>query len=342
MTHNYVVTLGKLCLVLSCLCVTFILSSAAAQAQSTEDVHIVPRAGQDQHGPTTDLPKTNDSAPQAHIRPIRVDVDLVLVPVAVTDAMNRPVVNLTKRDFALYEAERAQEIRYFMADDGPISIAVLFDVSRSMTDKIETERAAIHEFFQNANPEDEYFGIAFSNRPRFLVGPTQSTDEVEDKLTSIEPSGTTAMLDAICLAESYLRSARYQRKAIVIISDGGDNASRYTLRETKKLIEESDTQIYAIGLFETLLFNSLEEKLGKKWLSEITDRTGGRTLTVQDRAKLPEAAAVISREIRNQYILGYRPTIGNGKWRQIKVKVTSLPERPLQAYYKRGYYSAER
>jgi len=256
--------------------------------------------------------------------------------------MNRPVVNLTKRDFALYEAERAQEIRYFMTDDGPISIAVLFDVSRSMTDKIETERAAIHEFFQNANPEDEYFGIAFSNRPRFLVGPTQSTEEVEDKLTSIQPSGTTAMLDAICLAESYLRSARYQRKAIVIISDGGDNTSRYTLRETKKLIEESDTQIYAIGLFETLLFNSLEEKLGKKWLSEITDRTGGRTLTVQDRAKLPEAAAVISREIRNQYILGYRPTIGDGKWRQIKVKVTSPPERSLQAYYKKGYYSAER
>ena len=341
MTHNNVVPWGKLCLVLACLCLSLILSSAA-RPQSAEDVHIVPRTGPDQHEPRTELPATSDSVPQAHVRPIRVNVDLVLVPVAVTDAMSRPIMNLTKRDFALYEGEKAQEIRYFMADDGPISIAVLFDVSRSMTDKIETERAAIHEFFQNANPEDEYFAIAFSNRPRFLVGPTQSAEEVEEKLTSIQPSGTTAMLDAICLAESYLRSARYQRKAIVIISDGGDNTSRYTLRETKKLIEESDTQIYAIGLFETFLFNTLEEKLGKKWLSEITDATGGRTITVQDRAKLPQAAAIISREMRNQYILGYRPTAGDGKWRGIKVKVTSPAERPLQTYYKRGYYSAER
>jgi Ca-activated chloride channel family protein len=333
---------AKVCLTVACLCMSFFLSNAFARAQSAEDVHVVPRTGADQDDPRTQLPSTTDSAPQAHVRPIRVDVNLVLVPVAVTDAMNRAVVNLTKRDFALYEGEKAQEIRYFMADDGPISIAVLFDVSRSMTDKIETERAAIHEFFQEANPEDEYFAIAFSNRPRFLVGPTQSTDEVEEKLTSIQPSGTTSMLDAICLAESYLRSARYQRKAIVIISDGGDNASRYTLRETKKLIEESDAQIYAVGLFETLLFNSLEEKLGKKWLSEITDRTGGRTITVQDRTKLPQAAAVISHEIRNQYILGYRPIAGNGKWREIKVKVASPAERPLQAYYKRGYYSAER
>jgi len=329
-------------LVLACVCMSLLLSSTFVGSQSSDDVHIVPRTVPDQRNQRTELPTTNDSAPQAHVRPIRVDVDLVLVPVAVTDAMNRPVVNLMRRDFALYEREKAQEIRYFMADDGPISIAVLFDVSRSMTDKIETERAAIHEFFQDANSEDEYFAIAFSNRPRFLVGPTQSADEVEEKLTSIQPSGTTAMLDAICLAESYLRSARYHRKAIVIISDGGDNTSRYTLRQTKKLIEESDTQIYAIGLFETLLFNSLEEKLGKKWLSEITDRTGGRTITVQDRANLPQAAAVISREIRNQYILGYRPTAGDGKWREIKVKVTSSAERPLQAYYKRGYYSAEK
>jgi Ca-activated chloride channel homolog len=342
MTHKNVIPKERVRLVLACLCISLFLFSPFARAQSADDVHIVPRTGQDQHLPTTDLSPTNDSAPHAHIRPIRVDVDLVLVPVAVTDAMNRPVTNLTKQDFALYEDEKAQQIRYFMSDEAPISIAVLFDASRSMTDKIDTERAAIHEFFKNANPEDEYFAISFSNRPRLLVGPTVSTDEVEDKLTSIQPAGTTALLDAIYLAESHLRFARYQRKAIVILSDGGDNTSRYTLREVKKLIEESDTQIYAIGLFETFLFSTIEEKLGKKWLSEITDRTGGRTITVQDRAKLPQAAATISREMRNQYILGYRPTVGDGKWRKIKVRVTSPVERPLRAYYKGGYYSAER
>jgi len=340
MAHKNVVSRQRVCLALAGFCMLFLLSSPFSRAQSAEDVHVVPRTDQNQKVPATDVPPANDAAPHAYVKPIRVNVDLVLVPVAVSDSMNRPVVNLTKQDFALYDGETAQEIRYFMSGEEPISIALLFDASRSMTDKIDTERAAMHEFFKNANPEDEYFAIAFSNRPRLLVGPTESTDEVEEKLTSIQPGGTTAMLDAIYLAESELRFARYQRKAIVILSDGGDNTSRYTLRQVKKLIEESDTQIYAIGLFETFLFSTIEEKLGKKWLSEITDRTGGRTITVQDRTKLPEATGIISREMRNQYILGYRPIVGDGKWRKIRVRVTS--EQSVRAYYKGGYYSAEK
>jgi len=262
----------------------------------------------------------------------------------VIDRMNRPVTNLTKQNFALYENDKQQEIRYFMAEQAPISIAVLFDVSKSMADKIDSERAAIHAFFENANPEDEYFAISFSDKPRLLDGPTQSIDDVEEKLTSIEPGGATSMLDAVYLAESQLRSARYKRKAIVIFSDGGDNRSRYTLRDIKKLVVERDVQIYAIGLFETFFFNTLEEKLGKTWLGEITERTGGRTVTVEDRAQLPDTAAEISRELRNQYVLGYRPASFDGKWRKIKVRVTSgaADQRRLQAYYKRGYYSPER
>ena len=341
MTHNNATSWKGVRLALAYFFLAFSILLPFARAQSSEDVHVVPRGGSD-HAPPTNFPRTTDSTPSASLRPIRVDVDLVLVPVVVTDAMNRPVVNLTKRNFALYEGEKAHEIRYFMSEEGPLSIAVLFDASRSMSGKIDMERAAIHEFFQNANPEDEYFAINFSNRPRLIAGPTDSAAEVEEKLISIEPGGTTAMLDAIYLAESQLRSARYQRKAIVIFSDGGDNTSRYTLRELKKSVEESDVQIYAVGLFETFLFSTIEEKLGKKWLSEITDRTGGRTITVQDRGKLPEAAAALSREIRNQYILGYSPSLGDGKWRKIKVTVTAPTDQPLQASYKKGYYSAER
>jgi Ca-activated chloride channel homolog len=313
---------------------------SCALGQSADDVHIVPRPGTGQHVPSA----TEDrSGPPVHTEPIRVTVDLVEVPVVVTDTMNRPVVNLTKENFALFEENKKQEIRYFMAEQSPISIAVLFDVSKSMSDKIDTERAAIHEFFENANPEDEYFAITFSGKPRLLEGPTQSIDDVEQKLTSIQPGGSTSMLDAIYLAESELRSARYQRKAIIIFSDGGDNASRYTLHDIKKMVAESDVQIYAIGLFETFFFNTLEERLGKKWLSEITDQTGGRTVTVESRAKLPEAAAAISRELRNEYVLGYRPVSFDGKWRRIKVRVIPMAvEEPLQAYYKRGYYSPER
>jgi len=146
------------------------------------------------------------------------------------------------------------------------------------------------------------------------------------------------MLDAVYLAESRLRSARYERKAILILSDGGDNASRYKLREIRSVVRESDVQVYAIGLFETFFFNTIEEKLGKEWLSEITDVSGGRTITVDNREKVPEAAATISRAMRNQYVLGYRPTSpGGAKWRKIKVRLTSSDERSLRAYYKQGY-----
>jgi len=270
-----------------------------------------------------------------------------MVPVMVTDAMNRPVISLEKQDFALYEEDKPQQIRYFSAEEAPISIAVLFDVSKSMSDKIDTERAAIVEFFNNANPDDEYFPITFSDRPRLLANSTKSIDDVEKKLIAVEPGGPTAMLDAIYLAEATLRSARYKRRAIVIFSDGGDNASHYTMREIKRLVRESDVQIYAVGLFETFFFNTIEERLGKKWLSEITDVTGGRTITVDNRAKVPEAAATVSRELRTQYVLGYRPALarpsGGGKWRKIKVRVTALAtHNPLQAYYKKGYMAPER
>jgi len=271
-------------------------------------------------------------------RPLRVDVDLVLLPVTVSDPMNHAVTSLKKEDFAIYEGNQRQEIRYFSTEDAPISVAILLDVSKSMSDKIETERAALVEFFNNANPNDEYFAIAFSDRPRVLADSTQSIEQLQGQLLSAEPGGPTAMLDAVYLAVSELRSARYERKAILILSDGGDNASRYKLREIKSLVQESDVQIYAVGLFETFFFNTIEERLGKVWLGEITDVTGGRTITVDNRGKVPEAAATISRAMRYQYVLGYRPTgAANAKWRKIKVRLTSTDERSLRAYYKQGY-----
>jgi len=262
-----------------------------------------------------------------------------MVPVTVSDSMNHTVTSLKKEDFALYEGGQQQEIRYFSTEDEPISVAILLDVSKSMTDKIETERAAIDEFFNNANSQDEYFAIAFSDRPRVLADPTQSIDQIQGELLAEQPGGPTALLDAVYLAIFKLRSARYERRAILILSDGGDNASRYKLREIKNVAQESDVQIYAIGLFETFFFNTIEERLGKVWLGEITDVTGGRTITVDNRGKVPEAAATISRAMRNQYVLGYRPTTtATTKWRKIRVRLTSANDH-LRAYYRRGYQS---
>ena len=310
-----------------------LISCCLTCAQSTDEVHVL--SG---NSPKS-LPSGAEILPG---QPLHISVDVVLVPVTVSDDKNHPVTTLKKQDFALFEENKPQEIRYFSTEESPLSVAILLDVSKSMTDKIDAERAAIVEFFNNANPDDEYFAITFSDRPRELVSSTQSIDELQRKFVTIVPGGPTAMLDAVYLALSKLRSARYERKAIVIFSDGGDNASRYTLREVKSLAQESDVQIYAIGLFDTFLLSPLAEKLGKMWLSEITDTTGGRTVTVDHRTKLPEAAAEISHELRNQYILGYRPEVASGnKWRRIKVLATQAnSERRLHTYYRKGYLPA--
>lgn len=314
-----------------------------ANGQTTENVHIQPQDDRNRATSIVDaVAIVGHSATVPETKPLRVSVDVVLVPVTVSDRNNRPVTTLNRQDFALFEEDKRQEIRYFSSEEAPSSIAILFDVSKSMSDKLDSERAALVEFFKNANPADEYFAITFSDRPHLLATSPESIDELQHKLLATEPGGPTAMLDAVYLAESKLRSAHYERKAIVIFSDGGDNASRYTLREVKRLVQESDVQIYAIGLFDTFFVGTLEEKLGKKWLSEITDVGGGRTITVDNKAKLPEAAAQISREIRNQYVLGYRPDTGKvSRWRKIKVSVTDpVTNQRLRAYYRKGYLSS--
>ena len=276
-----------------------------------------------------------------HIKPLRINVNVVLVPVLVTDAMNHPVTGLEKKDFVLSDNEEQQEIQYFSKEDSPISVGLLVDVSKSMTDKVDAEREAVSEFFKNANSEDDYFVVAFSSHPEMLTEVTQSIGTIQAKLGAVVPNGSTAMLDAISVAMTRMHSAKYKRRALLIISDGGDNNSHHKYREIKSLVRDSDVEVYAIGLFDTAFFKTYEEFMGKKWLSEITDATGGRTVTVDNVSKMGEAAAAISTEMRSQYILGYRPSNveSNGKRRQIKVRVINAATRDaqLQAYYKRGY-----
>jgi Ca-activated chloride channel homolog len=325
--------------------VTVLMFAWFAQAQSLDDVHVEPRPKPSTEASAGDAAQTRGvPSLETRIKPLRVDVDLVLVPVTVTDAMNHPVTALQKQDFKLYEGEKLQKIRYFFQEEEPLSIAVLLDVSKSMSDKIATEREALQDFFNNANPEDEYFEITFSDRPRLVASSTNSLEELQRPLTLAEPAGPTAMLDAIYLAEAQLRTAKYKRRAIVIFSDGGDNVSRHSHKEIRGLVRERDVEVYAIGLFEAAPFGSVEEKLGKMWLSQITDCTGGRTVAIQRREKVPEAAAAVSREIRSQYVLGYHPSNSrDGKWRKIKVRVASATQQQaLRASYKQGYISLEK
>ena len=273
----------------------------------------------------------------------KVDVDLVLIPVTITDPMNRLVVGLEKENFLVYEGKEQQEVRQFSSEDAPASIGVVFDESGSMSNKIEKAKAAVVEFFRTANLEDEFFMIAFQDKPEVISNFTGSVEDIQGRLPNIMASGRTALLDGIYLALNKMREARYEKRALLIISDGGDNFSDHSAAEIKAMAEEADVQIYTIGLFDGH-FVTTEESLGPALLSEIAYVSGGQAYTVRDINELADVTAKIGAELRHQYVLGYRPKkpAHDGTWRRVKVKL--IPPKgmpPLHVYNKSGYYAAK-
>ena len=275
---------------------------------------------------------------------IHVDVDLALVNVTVTDPYDRPVTGLDPSNFRVFEENVEQEVITFSIEDTPISVGVIFDNSGSMADKIGRARAGVIEFFKASNPEDEFFFVSFNERAELMSAFTNSIEDLQTGVLLTAPRGRTALLDAICFGLSQMRGAHNSRRALLILSDGGDNHSRYNESEVKRLVKESDTQLYAIGIFEPLQYRTrtLEELNGPALLAEITEMTGGRLFTVENPNELPDTAAKIGFELRNQYILGYRPShkAHDAKWRKIKIKLRppkGLP--PLKVYSKIGYYA---
>ena len=313
-------------------------SSSAAWAQNmNEDVHINPRIEPEK----PNAEEIIDPSLKTHTKPLRVDVNLVLVPVTITDPMNRLVTGLDKENFTLFEGKEAQEIKHFSSEDAPVSLGVIFDMSGSMSSKIERAREAVLEFFKTANPQDEFFMITFADKPEEIADFTQSVEDIQGKLVYTVPKGRTALLDAIYVGVSKMRKAKYQKKALLIISDGGDNHSRYTEGETKSVVKEADVMIYAIGIYDHY-FPTEEERLGPALLGEVTELTGGRAFTIDNPNDLGDVATKIGIELRNQYVLGYRPTnpVHDGKWRKIRVKLIppkGLP--PLHVFAKTGYYA---
>jgi Ca-activated chloride channel family protein len=307
--------------------------ASRGQSNSSDQVHSAPLQE------PGDVPGDRQLSDHKRLNTMRVATDLVLIPVTVNDAMNHPITSLGKHNFELFEAGEQQQIRYFSTEDSPISIGVLLDLSFSMKNKIDTARLALSEFFNSSNPEDDYFVLTFADRPELLADTTQSVGTLQSRLATAMPNGNTALLDAIYLGLAKLRKAKYPRRALLIISDGGDNHSRYGPKEIKSLVQEADVEIYAIGIFDTI-FKTYEEWAGQRLLTDITEATGGRTITVDDVKKLPEAAAAVSRELRNQYVIGYRPSnaVHDAKWHKIKVRLAPpLPVEPLHVYSKKGY-----
>jgi Ca-activated chloride channel homolog len=317
---------------------TIFCTVPAVRAQSpVDDVHVNPRI----EPPPAAEKQILDPALRTHTKPLKVDVDLVLVPVTITDPMNRLVTGLDKENFTLFEGKDLQEIRHFSSEDAPVSLGVIFDMSGSMSSKIERAREAVIEFFKAANPQDEFFMVTFADKPEEISDFTQSIEDIQGKLVYTVPKGRTALLDAIYLGVSKMRQAKYPKKALLIISDGGDNHSRYTEGEIRSVVKEADLLIYAIGIYDRYM-STPEEQLGPALLSDLTELTGGRAFTIDNPNDLADVSTKIGIELRNQYVLGYRPKnpAHDGKWRKIKVKLVppkGLP--PLRVYAKTGYYA---
>ena len=278
-------------------------------------------------------------------RIVKVSAELVLVPVTITDASNRLVQGLGSDNFQVFEGKNRQQIRYFSKEDAPLSMGFILDVSGSMKNKIDQAREAVLEFARRANPDDEFFLISFSDRPEELCDFTGRIEDIQSKLVFATPKGRTSLLDAIYMAVNKMHRAKHNRKAVLVISDGGDNHSRYTISEIKSLVREADVAIYGIGLYDRY-FMTAEELAGPQLLENMSKETGGTAFTIDNPSDMTYAANAIGNILRNQYLLGYRPleAKADGKWHKIKIKFR-LMDRPkktatqFNVHAKQGYYA---
>ncbi len=273
---------------------------------------------------------------------IRVDVNLVLVPMTVTDPMNRLVTGLDKENFQIFDNNVGQMITSFSTEDAPVTIGVVLDLSGSMSSKFRRSQKALSEFLRTSNPKDEFFVVGFNDRPAVIVDYTSDVEDVEARMVMLKPEKRTALIDAVYLGVNKLRQAKYERKALLIISDGGDNRSRYTEGELRRAVRESDVQIYSIGIFDQYA-PTPEEQTGPLLLTDMCEATGGRMFQVRDVSELGDIASRISAELRNEYVIGYRPSEvkTNGNWRKLKIRLVPPPGLPaLTVHNRQGYYAS--
>jgi Ca-activated chloride channel family protein len=329
------------CIVLAAL----ICLRASAQENPLGDVHTAappaPRVPKDTRPVIeggANVARDATSAPGSNIH---VDVNLVLIPMTVTDPMNRLVTGLERDNFSITDNNTGQTIKTFATQDAPLTIGIVFDLSGSMESKFLRARKALTEFLRTCNPQDEFFVVGFNDHPAVIVDYTSEVDDVEARMVMLKPEKRTALIDAVYLGVDKLKTAKYQRKALLVISDGGDNRSRYTDGELQRAVRESEVQIYSIGIFDPYA-GTTEEREGPELLRSISEATGGRVFPIVDLADLADVAQKISQELRNEYVIGYTPTDTrrDGSWRKVKVRLLPPPGLPILTVHNReGYYA---
>jgi len=315
---------SRLCLVHRWIFLTVLLSvsTLAAFAQTTQPTP----------PPTQDDPE----------RPINVKTDLVTLTLTVNDIYGRYVSGLTKEAFTIFDNNAEQEITFFSDADAPVSLGILFDVSDSMSkEKIGKARTALERFINTSHPSDEYFLIAFNDKAQLLLDRTRDGEAVLRKLTLIQTKGSTALYDATYLGVEKVTRGAHQKKAILIISDGQDNSSRYNFGEVRRFLKESDVVVYAVGINDGDA-SSVVGMQGQAFLDELTSVTGGKSFYPQTNVEMDEIFERIALELRHQYSVGYTPKDfqPDGKYHKVKVKVKpprGLPRLTIRS--REGYYA---
>ncbi|HUF05312.1 MAG TPA: VWA domain-containing protein [Aridibacter sp.] len=274
---------------------------------------------------------------------ITVETDLVTLTLTVTDYYGRYVSGLTKEAFTVYDDKKEQEITFFSDTDAPVSIGILFDVSGSMSgDKILKARNALERFIYTSHPRDEYYLIAFNKRAQLLMDRTRDGEAVLNKLTLVEPKHNTALYDACYLGVERVTRGTHQKKALLIISDGQDNSSRYNSKEVRRLLKESDVVIYSVGIMDGRDASSMEGMQGQAFLDELSGVTGGKSFYPSSAVEMDEIFERIALELRHQYSIGYTPEnfTPDGEWHRVKVRVKPPKGLPrLTVRHREGYYA---
>jgi len=275
--------------------------------------------------------------------PVIVNTDLITFTVTVTDTYGRYVSGLGKNAFTVMDDKKPQEITFFSDDDSPVSVGVIFDVSGSMGgDKIKRARDALSKFIQTSHDSDEYFLIAFNTRAQLLLDKTRDGNAVLDKLTFVQTKNNTALYDACYLGVEKVQRGAHPKRALLLISDGQDNNSRYTFNELRRLLKESDVTLYGIGILSGGDAGSSLGMEGQSILDELASVSGGKAFFPRSAAEMDDIFEQIALELRHQYSIGYKPTdfSNDGRWHRIKVKVN--PPRGLPRLFvrsKEGYYA---
>ena len=275
--------------------------------------------------------------------PVITNTDLITFTVTVTDIYGRFVSGLSKNAFSIFDDKQQQNISFFSDDDSPVSVGVLFDVSGSMSgEKVKRARDALSHFVQTSHDSDEYFLIAFNSRAQLLMDRTRDGNAVLDKLTFVQTHSNTALYDACYLGVERVQRGTHPKRALLLISDGQDNNSRYTFNELRRVLKESDVVLYAIGILSGSDAGSALGMEGQGTLDELAGVSGGKAFYPRSGAEMDDIFEQIALELRHQYSIGYRPPnfTSDGKWHKIKVKVN--PPRGLPRLFvrsKEGYFA---